>query len=279
MSSPNLGPLAMSQTKDDLVKHLNISAETYTLMAKETDVVYRWLISEKCHLKGNCKGKPPYDWSDIVERSKDEAMKLIVQNGTDQTAYYWNLAKPTPDCPNWIARWFLYHKFRYRDGRNRNIRADSRDTAPYNPKPPSHHHHNNYRHSHHSYPSHHRNVQVDEQYSHSSYYSSASMNTGMCNGFYPPKLSTKAGSKEMMSVWNVCAPYISHKRPFVQQFATRDSQGYNYSSTEPSSSTSRYATYSSSQAYAPSSTYVSYASSPITRESGQTKPYDPVRDL
>ncbi|THV54602.1 hypothetical protein BGAL_0023g00110 [Botrytis galanthina] len=33
MSSPDLGPLAMSQTKDDLVKHLNISAETYTLMA------------------------------------------------------------------------------------------------------------------------------------------------------------------------------------------------------------------------------------------------------
>ncbi|KAF7938893.1 uncharacterized protein EAE98_001230 [Botrytis deweyae] len=183
MSSPDLGPLAMSQTKDDLVKHLNISAETYTLMAKETDVVYRWLISEKCHLKGNCKGKPPYDWSDIVERSKDEAMKLIVQNGTDQTAYYWNLAKPTPDCPNWIARWFLYHKFRYRDGRNRNIRADSRDTAPYNPKPPSHHHHNGYRHSHHSYPSHHRYVQVDEQYSHSSYFSSASMNTGDSQGY------------------------------------------------------------------------------------------------
>ncbi|TGO67464.1 hypothetical protein BOTNAR_0041g00010 [Botryotinia narcissicola] len=174
MSSPDLGPLAMSQTKDDLVKHLNISAETYTLMAKETDVVYRWLISEKCHLKKNCKGKPPYDWSDIVEISKDEAMKLIVQNGTDQTAYYWNLAKPTVDCPNWIARWFLYHKFRYRDG---------------------------------------------------------------------------------------------------------DSQGYDYSSTEPSSSTSGYATYSSSQTYTPSSSYVSYTSLPISRESGQTKPYDPVRDL
>ncbi|TGO65525.1 hypothetical protein BCON_0002g01100 [Botryotinia convoluta] len=236
MSSPDLGPLAMSQTKDDLVKHLNISAETYTLMAKETDTVYRWLISEKCHLKKNCKGKPPYDWSDIVERSKDEAMKLIVQNGTDQTAYYWNLAKPTLDCPNWIARWFLYHKFRYRDGRNRNIRADSRDTAPYNSTTPSHHHHHHHHHSHRSYPSHHRHVQVDEQYSHSSYYSNASMNTG-------------------------------------------DSQGYDYSSTEPSSSTSGYATYSSSQTYTPSSSYVSYTSSPITRENGQTKPYDPVRDL
>ncbi|THV54601.1 hypothetical protein BGAL_0023g00100 [Botrytis galanthina] len=47
----------------------------------------------------------------------------------------------------------------------------------------------------------------------------------------------------------------------------------------PSSSTSGYATYSSSQTYTPSPSYVSYTSSPITRESGQTKPYDPVRDL
>ncbi|TEY85217.1 hypothetical protein BOTCAL_0015g00040 [Botryotinia calthae] len=236
MSTPVLGPLAMSQTKDDLVKHLNISAETYSLMAKETDTVYRWLISEKCHLKQNCKGQPPYDWSDIVERSKDEAMKLIVQNGTDQTTYYWNLAKPTLGCPNWIARWFLYHKFRYRDGRNRNIRADSRDTAPYDSTTPSHDHHQSHFHSHRSYPSHNRHVRVDEQYSHSSCYSSASMNAG-------------------------------------------DSQGYNYSSTEPSSYTSGYPTYSSCQPYTPSSSYPSYMLSPITRENGQTRPYDPVRDL
>ncbi|KAI9648257.1 hypothetical protein NHQ30_002889 [Ciborinia camelliae] len=188
MSSPNLGPLAMSQTKDDLVKHLNISAETYTMMAKETDTVYRWLISEKCHLKKNCKGKPPYDWSDIVERSKDEAMKLIVENGTDQTAYYWSLAKPTPDCPNWIARWFLYHKFRYRDGRNRNVKADNRDTVPFNLVAPSHNHHNNHRHSHHSYHPHHRQArQAEDHYSHSSYYSGTSMNAGDGQGYnYPP---------------------------------------------------------------------------------------------
>ncbi|KAK6613356.1 hypothetical protein H4I95_01700 [Botrytis cinerea] len=236
MSTLDLGPLAMSQTKDDLVKHLNISAETYSLMAKETDTVYRWLISEKCHLKQNCKGQPPYDWSDIVERSKDEAMKLIVQNGTDQTAYYWNLARPTVDCPNWIARWFLYHKFRYRDGRNRNIRADSRDNAPYNSTTPSHNHRQNHRHPHLPCPSHNRLVQVDEQYSPSSFYSSPSMNAG-------------------------------------------NSQGYDYSSTEPSSYTSGYATYSPSQSYTPSSSYPSYTLSPITRENGQTKPYDPVRDL
>jgi hypothetical protein len=87
---------------------------------KETDRVYKWLTSDKRHLKKNCKRKPPYDWSDIVEKSKDEAMARIAQSDDPHTSYYWKLATPTEDCPNWIARWFLYHKFRYRDGRNRN---------------------------------------------------------------------------------------------------------------------------------------------------------------
>ncbi|TVY47751.1 hypothetical protein LOCC1_G002735 [Lachnellula occidentalis] len=150
-----LAPLAMSQTKDELLGHLNMGTETYIMMAvsylafarspslsaiinldvkdhkcllmtlpfqKEADRYYQWLTTDKYHLKENCKRKPPYDWSDINEKSKDEAMKLIAESGNAQTSYYWNLAGPSPDeCPNWIARWFLYHKFRYRDGRNRNM--------------------------------------------------------------------------------------------------------------------------------------------------------------
>jgi hypothetical protein len=96
-------------------------------------VQYKWLTSEKRHLKKNCKRKPPYDWSDIVENSKDEAMRRIAQSGNEHTSHYWNLGKQdsSESCPNWIARWFLYHKFRYRDGRNRNVRADegSRHTS------------------------------------------------------------------------------------------------------------------------------------------------------
>ncbi|KAH8746658.1 hypothetical protein BGZ57DRAFT_185552 [Hyaloscypha finlandica] len=120
-----LAPLSMSQRKDDLLKHLNMDAETYSLMAKETDVVYKWLTSENYHLKENCKRRPPYDWSDIKENSKDEAMSRIAQSGNPHTQWYWDLAVKTPDCPNWIARWFLYHKFRYRDGRNRNPAKNS----------------------------------------------------------------------------------------------------------------------------------------------------------
>lgn len=111
-------------------------------------------------------------------------MELIVQNGTDQTAYYWSLARPTPDCPNWIARWFLYHKFRYRDGRNRNIKADHRDTVPCSAATTLHHHNHNHRHSHHSHHSYHRQIhQVEDNYCHSSYYTGASVNAGMYGSF------------------------------------------------------------------------------------------------
>jgi len=130
-----LPPLSMSQTKDELLRHLSMTSETYAMMAKEADGVYKWLTSDKTHLKKNCKRKPPYDWSDIQEKAKDDAMVRIAQGQSDHTRFYWQQATPTSDCPNWIARWFLYHKFRYRDGRNRNtISKGSNDES-------SHHDH------------------------------------------------------------------------------------------------------------------------------------------
>ncbi|KAN0090470.1 hypothetical protein V8E51_019049, partial [Hyaloscypha variabilis] len=111
---------------------------------KETDVVYKWLTSEKHHLKENCKRKPPFDWSDIKEGSKDEAMRRIAQSGNSHTQWYWRLATETDDCPNWIARWFLYHKFRYRDGRNRNPTKSSGSGKHHH----SHGHGNSSRHQH-----------------------------------------------------------------------------------------------------------------------------------
>ncbi|KAL2070016.1 hypothetical protein VTL71DRAFT_14696 [Oculimacula yallundae] len=118
-----LAPIAMSQTKDDLLRHLNLPPATYALMAKETEVVYNWLIAHKSHLKENGKRKPPFDWSDIQERAKDDAMTMIAQGGDQYTTYYWDLGSTSGNTPNWVAKWFLYHKFRYRDGRNRSQKS------------------------------------------------------------------------------------------------------------------------------------------------------------
>jgi len=36
-------------------------------------------------------------------------MEKIARSGDAHIRFYWDLAVPTADCPNWIARWFLYH--------------------------------------------------------------------------------------------------------------------------------------------------------------------------
>ncbi|TGO12049.1 hypothetical protein BTUL_0095g00070 [Botrytis tulipae] len=105
-----LEPLAIFETKEEFMKHLQIDPETYALMKKETEAIYTWLTSDKAHLKDD-KTEPPYDWSDFTDYSKNLAMESIHKGGTHQTAYYWNLARPTTNCTNWIARWFLYRSF------------------------------------------------------------------------------------------------------------------------------------------------------------------------
>lgn len=70
-------------------------------------------------MKKNSKHEAPYDWSDITEKAKDDAMLRLARSGNVYTSCYWVLAAPKDGCPNWIARWFLYHVFRYRDGRNK----------------------------------------------------------------------------------------------------------------------------------------------------------------
>jgi len=122
INMPHLPPLTISQTKVELMRYLHLSPSTYALMAKETARVHSWLISENSHLKDQCTRMPPYDWNDFKEQWKDEAANRIACGGDQCTNYYWSLASQQDNCPNWIARWFLYHKFRHSDGRNRRHR-------------------------------------------------------------------------------------------------------------------------------------------------------------
>ncbi|KAG9247604.1 hypothetical protein BJ878DRAFT_397373, partial [Calycina marina] len=111
--------LPMSETKAKFMRHLHLTPEIYAKMGREVDDIYNWLISDPAHLKTNGRRNPPYDWSDISERAKDDAISWILSRATTETQSYWALAQPSDSCENWIARWFLYHKFRYRDGRSR----------------------------------------------------------------------------------------------------------------------------------------------------------------
>jgi hypothetical protein len=58
---------------------------------------------------------PPYAWKDISEEAKQEAMMKLSFGGNFETQPYWNMGwqtdEPGADCPNWVARWLLYHQF------------------------------------------------------------------------------------------------------------------------------------------------------------------------
>jgi hypothetical protein len=156
--------------------NLEITLECLLILAdlqKETDKVYKWLTSDKHHLKKNCKSKPPYDWSDINEKSKDDAMSRIARGGDQYTNYYWNLAPfGAAECPNWIARWFLYHKFRYRDGRNRNLTKGEDEGKSHHGSSSKYYHRDKYQPSSSEDRSEYYNGQA------SSYYVSGSMSSG-----------------------------------------------------------------------------------------------------
>lgn len=102
-------------------------------------------------------------------------MQLISENGDEYTAYYWNLASPTTDCPNWIAKWFLYHKFRYRDGRNRNAVKERNEAARLALSQKGRHNLGN--------------TEYAYRTADHSVYQEGTMNAGMCEQalFYPPQ--------------------------------------------------------------------------------------------
>jgi hypothetical protein len=102
-------------------------------------------------------------------------MRRIAHSGNPHTQWYWDLAVKTSDCPNWIARWFLYHKFRYRDGRNRNPAKGSGSGKHHH----SHGHGSSLRH-HHKHRLEEQEQDYDEQ---EEYYPEESMTPGMSSCF------------------------------------------------------------------------------------------------
>ena len=124
-------------------------------------------------------------------------MGRIAKSGDAQTGYYWNLATPgAGGCPNWIAKWFLYHKFRYRDGRKKNSKDNKCEE--------DHHHHHHRRSGSSSKRSQHRDIDdtrdrgtyVDAK---TSYYAPAAMTDGTYSSWLIQSVVTKlAGGKKVV---------------------------------------------------------------------------------
>jgi hypothetical protein len=58
----------------------------------------------------------PYRWDEISETAKHLQVLQVVRTASIETQYYYALGRYTTSVneENWVARWFLWHSFRYR---------------------------------------------------------------------------------------------------------------------------------------------------------------------
>jgi hypothetical protein len=63
--------------------------------------------------------QPDYKWDQLSETAKHQAVLNIASNASPSTRPYFDRGRYyTNVCEeNWVARWFLWHSFRYRDNR------------------------------------------------------------------------------------------------------------------------------------------------------------------
>jgi hypothetical protein len=64
-------------------------------------------------LKPYVKKPTPYSWPDISDKAIYECIIKICSKGSVETQPFWDKGfAEQGECPNWIARWFLYRRFK-----------------------------------------------------------------------------------------------------------------------------------------------------------------------
>jgi len=63
----------------------------------------------------------PYRWDEISETAKHSEILKIVRDACAETRPYYDMGRYWTQVneENWVARWYLWHSFRYRDNRPR----------------------------------------------------------------------------------------------------------------------------------------------------------------
>nr|GFD54315.1 hypothetical protein [Tanacetum cinerariifolium] len=58
----------------------------------------------------------PYKWDEISETAKHAGILTVVNNAGPQTRPYYEKGRYMTNVneENWVARWYLWHSFRYR---------------------------------------------------------------------------------------------------------------------------------------------------------------------
>ncbi|KAL5400919.1 hypothetical protein PMIN03_011972 [Paraphaeosphaeria minitans] len=119
-------PFAKSSPKTALIERVG-------LYSPNGDSIYRLLYNEaeqgRDRLSGDYNSltkismkegaRAPYKWDDLSETARHREILNIVRTASVYTRPYYQLGRwMTTEEENWVAEWFLWHSFRFRDNRN-----------------------------------------------------------------------------------------------------------------------------------------------------------------
>ncbi|KAF2642694.1 hypothetical protein P280DRAFT_468009 [Massarina eburnea CBS 473.64] len=123
-----LPPLAMSESKAAMMARLGLSGTTGEQM-------YRLLLDEASKGRDRLSYDPqnlttysqsqnpptPYKWDELQETKRHSEILKIAQAAGPYTRQYYQMGRYIRghEEENWVAQWFLWHCFRYRDNRPR----------------------------------------------------------------------------------------------------------------------------------------------------------------
>ncbi|EAT78217.2 hypothetical protein HBH56_230690 [Parastagonospora nodorum] len=116
-------PLAQSADKQVLFARLGLNEQAHKLLLQEAQVARDSLSSNPRNLTDQSRVNKyiqmPYKWDEISETAKHREILTVVNNAPPITKYFYTLGRyqTTVNEENWVARWYLWHSFRYRDNR------------------------------------------------------------------------------------------------------------------------------------------------------------------
>ena len=138
MNSVPPGPLAQSADKSILFARLGLTEQAHKLLLVSKRLMLGISHYSDQHLQGeaqaardrlskdernlteqsraNSSVTAPFKWDEISETAKHVEILTIVTNAGPQTRPYYEMGRYMTNVneENWVARWYLWHSFRYR---------------------------------------------------------------------------------------------------------------------------------------------------------------------
>ncbi|KAF2786814.1 hypothetical protein K505DRAFT_289042 [Melanomma pulvis-pyrius CBS 109.77] len=126
----SLRPLSQSIEKSAVFSRLGLTDQIYTLMLDEAALGRDRLSSNPANLtpqsRVDTRVQQPYRWDQLSETAKHREILYIVNVASASTRPYFDRGRYNTHVneENWVARWFLWHSFRYRDNRDHKAQAN-----------------------------------------------------------------------------------------------------------------------------------------------------------